>query len=44
MITSNQFFEKKTFFEKIKSEEKSLKIITVGSKGYDQLKRFMEAK
>jgi len=30
----------KSFFEKIKSEEKSLKIITVGSKGYDQLKRF----
>jgi len=29
----------KSFFEKIKSEEKSLKIITVGSKGYDQLKR-----
>jgi len=29
----------KFFFEKIKSEEKSLKIITVGSKGYDQLKR-----
>ena len=29
----------KSFFEKIKSESKSLKIITVGSKGYDQLKR-----
>ena len=29
----------KSFFEKIKSEEKILKIITVGSKGYDQLKR-----
>jgi len=29
----------KSFFEKIKSETKSLKIITVGSKGYDQLKR-----
>jgi len=29
----------KSFFEKIKSEGKSLKIITVGSKGYDQLKR-----
>jgi len=29
----------KFFFEKIKSEGKSLKIITVGSKGYDQLKR-----
>jgi len=29
----------KSFFQKIKSEGKSLKIITVGSKGYDQLKR-----
>ena len=29
----------KSFFEKIKTEGKSLKIITVGSKGYDQLKR-----
>jgi F-type H+-transporting ATPase subunit gamma len=29
----------KSFFEKIKSEEKSLKIVTVGSKGYGQLKK-----
>ena len=29
----------KYFFEKIKSEGKNLKIITVGSKGYDQIKR-----
>ena len=29
----------KSFFEKIKSEGKSLKIVTVGSKGYDQLKK-----
>jgi len=29
----------KSFFEKIKLEGKSLEIITVGSKGYDQLKR-----
>jgi len=29
----------KSFFEKIKTEGKSLKIVTVGSKGYDQLKR-----
>ena len=29
----------KSFFEKIKSEGKNLKIIAVGSKGYDQLKR-----
>ena len=31
--------KKVNFFEKIKSEGKSLQIITVGSKGYDQLKR-----
>ncbi len=29
----------KSFFKKIKSEGKNLKIITVGSKGYDQIKR-----
>ena len=29
----------KSFFEKIKSEGKNLKIITVGNKGHDQLKR-----
>ena len=29
----------KSFFEKIKSEEKSLKIVTVGSKGHGQLKK-----
>ena len=29
----------KSFFEKIKSEGKNLKILTVGSKGYDQIKR-----
>ena len=29
----------KNYFEKILKEEKTLKIITVGSKGYDQLKR-----
>ena len=32
----------KSFFEKIKAEWKILKIITVGSKGYDQLKRIYE--
>ena len=32
----------KSFFKKIKSEGKSLKIITVGSKGHDQLKRLYE--
>ena len=38
-FNSNIVKKAKPFFEKIKSEEKSLKIITVGSKGYDQLKR-----
>ena len=32
----------KSFFIKIKKEGKSLKILTVGSKGYDQLKRAYE--
>ena len=31
----------KTFFKKILSENKDLKIITIGSKGFDQLKRSM---
>ena len=38
-FNSNIVKKAKSFFEKIKSEGKSLKIITVGSKGYDQLKR-----
>ena len=38
-FNSNIVKKAKPFFEKIKSEGKSLKIITVGSKGYDQLKR-----
>ena len=29
----------KSYFEKILKEEKTLKVFTVGSKGYDQLKR-----
>jgi len=38
-FNSNIVKKAKPFFEKIKSEGKSLQIITVGSKGYDQLKR-----
>ena len=38
-FNSNIVKKAKSFFEKIKSEGKNLKIITVGSKGYDQLKR-----
>jgi len=38
-FNSNIVKKAKSFFEKIKKEGKSLKIITVGSKGYDQLKR-----
>ena len=38
-FNSNIVKKAKSFFEKIKSEGKSLKIINVGSKGYDQLKR-----
>ncbi len=38
-FNTNIIKKAKSFFEKIKSEGKNLKIITVGSKGYDQLKR-----
>ena len=38
-FNSNIIKKAKLFFQKILSENKSLKIITVGSKGYDQLKR-----
>ena len=38
-FNSNIVKKAKSFFKKIKSEGKNLKIITVGSKGYDQLKR-----
>ena len=38
-FNTNIIKKAKSFFEKIKSQGKSLKIITVGSKGYDQLKR-----
>jgi len=38
-FNSNIIKKAKTYFQKILSEGKNLKIITVGSKGYDQLKR-----
>ena len=38
-FNSNIIKKAKNYFEKIQKEGKSLKIITVGSKGYDQLKR-----
>ena len=38
-FNSNIIKKAKLFFQKISNENKSLKIITVGSKGYDQLKR-----
>tara|TARA_Y100000590_G_scaffold104965_1_gene119412 strand:- start:113 stop:988 length:876 start_codon:yes stop_codon:yes gene_type:complete len=38
-FNSNIVKKAKSFFEKILNEKKTLKIITVGTKGYDQLKR-----
>ena len=38
-FNSNIIKKAKSYFQKIKKEGKNLKIITVGSKGYDQLKR-----
>jgi len=38
-FNTNIIKKAKNYFKKILSEEKTLKIITVGSKGYDQLKR-----
>tara|TARA_B100000965_G_scaffold78418_1_gene62356 strand:+ start:1348 stop:2229 length:882 start_codon:yes stop_codon:yes gene_type:complete len=38
-FNSNIIKKAKIYFQKILSENKTLKIITVGSKGYDQLKR-----
>ena len=38
-FNSNIIKKAKNYFEKIQKEGKSFKIITVGSKGYDQLKR-----
>ncbi|MDA7714263.1 F0F1 ATP synthase subunit gamma [Candidatus Pelagibacter sp.] len=39
-FNTNIIKKAKAFFKKISDEGKTLKIITVGSKGYDQLKRF----
>ncbi len=38
-FNTNIIKKSKAYFEKILAESKTLKIITVGSKGYDQLKR-----
>ena len=38
-FNTNIIKKAKAYFQKISSENKDLKIITVGSKGYDQLKR-----
>ena len=38
-FNTNIIKKAKSYFQKITSEGKTLKIITVGSKGYDQLKR-----
>ena len=43
-FNTNIIKKAKVYFQKILNEEKSLKIITVGSKGYDQLKRFYKHK
>jgi len=43
-FNSNIIKKAKTHFEKILTENKTLKIITVGSKGYDQLKRLYNDK
>ena len=39
-FNTNIIKKAKIYFQKIQKEGKNLKIITVGSKGYDQLKRF----
>ena len=43
-FNTNIIKKAKSYFQKISSEDKVLKIITVGSKGYDQLKRFYKDK
>ena len=42
-FNTNIIKKAKAYFNKISSEGKTLKIITVGSKGYDQLKRVYKA-
>ena len=41
-FNSNIIKKAKLFFQKILNENKTLKIITVGSKGYDQLKEHLK--
>ena len=41
-FNTNIIKKAKAYFEKIKTDGKTLKIITVGSKGFDQLKRTFE--
>ena len=43
-FNTNIIKKAKNYFKKISNEGKNLKIITVGSKGYDQLKRFYKDK
>ena len=43
-FNSNIIKKAKVFFQKVSDSGKELKIITVGSKGYDQLKRFHKDK
>ncbi len=43
-FNSNIIKKAKTYFKKVSGEGKTLKIITVGSKGYDQLKRLYSDK
>tara|TARA_B100001057_G_scaffold409117_1_gene423599 strand:+ start:842 stop:1717 length:876 start_codon:yes stop_codon:yes gene_type:complete len=43
-FNSNIIKKAKVFFQKVSDSGKELKIITVGSKGYDQLKRFHKEK
>ena len=43
-FNSNIIKKAKTYFRKVSGEGKTLKIITVGSKGYDQLKRLYSDK
>ena len=42
-FNTNIIKKAKSYFQKILNENKNLKIITVGSKGYDQLKRIYQA-
>jgi len=43
-FNTNIIKKAKLYFQKILNEDKTLKIVTVGSKGYDQLKRFYKDK